>query len=146
MITQGETMMDDATRVGVAKVFDVLLPGTAVLPAATEVDAQGELLDRVLTADPTLAPLVRACGERAIHVDEPTLAEIRSWMGEDSERLIFALHAAYYMSKEVRQRLNYPGQGRFPIAEATPDQLWTPELIAPVIERGPIYVPTPESE
>lgn len=145
MKEQGEAMLNDASRAGIAKVIDLLLPGTDVLPAATAVQAHGDLLDRVLAADPKLAPIVRACGERAAESAPQSLAEIEAWIGADAERLVFALHAAYYMSDEVRRRLNYPGQGRFPVAEATPDQMCTPELIAPVIERGPIYVPTPAS-
>ncbi|MFC5337085.1 hypothetical protein [Leucobacter denitrificans] len=144
MCEEVEVTMDDVTRQGVARVMDVLLPGTEVLPRATAVDAQGELLDRVLRADPKLEPIVRRCGEQAAQTSEISLADVEQWMGEDTERLVFALHAAYYMSKDVRQALNYPGQGRVPVAEATPDQLVSPELIAPVIERGPIYVPTPE--
>jgi hypothetical protein len=47
------------------------------------------------------------------------------------------------MSSEVRTALNYPGQMRRPIAEATADEKHTDELLAPVIERGPVYVPVP---
>ncbi|MGO1543229.1 MAG: hypothetical protein ACTHXA_02695 [Gulosibacter sp.] len=139
-----DVTLDLETRSAVARIMDVLLPGTESLPSATDVNAQDEMLDRTLKADPTLAPIVRKAGEMAKDASEITFDDIQTWMGEDLERLNFALHAAYYMVKEVRNRLGYPGQGRHPVSEATPDQLVTPELLAPVIERGPIYVPTPE--
>lgn len=129
-------------RSSIARVLDMLLPGTDVLPSASDVSAQDELLDRVLTADPTLAPLVaRAASWGAERV--VTFAALEEEFGEEAERLVFALHAAYYMSAEVRERLGYPGQRRVPVSLATPDQLCSDELIEPVIARGPIFVPTP---
>ncbi|MBP1326705.1 hypothetical protein JOF28_001937 [Leucobacter exalbidus] len=136
------TRLDEATRAEVTRIMDVLLPGTDTLPSASAVDAQGELLDMVLRADPTLEPLVRLAGERAAGV-ELSFDVIESWFGEDAERLVFALHAAYYMSTQVREKLSYPGQVRAPVSLATPDQLCSEELIAPVEARGPIFVPTP---
>ena len=129
-------------RAGLAEILDVLLPGTGVLPNATSINAQDDLLDRVLDADPTLVPLLAGAGRwaRGRKVD---FFSLREEMGEDLERLVFALHAAYYMSSEVRERLGYPGQHRAPVSTATPDQLFSDELIEPVISRGPIYVPTP---
>lgn len=146
MSEQRNVLIDDSTRRGIARVIDVLLPGTGTLPAATAVDTQGELLDRVLDADPTLEPLVRAAGTQAAAAESCTLADLEIWMGDDLERLVFALHAAYYMSGEVRSRLGYPGQGRYPVSLATPDQLCSDELIEPVISRGPVFVPTPDEE
>lgn len=144
MTEQLNAEITDAERAGIGVVIDVILPGTEVLPRATEVNAHGELLDRVLAADPTLAPIVRAAGSHAAAAPGCTYGDLEAWMGEDLERLVFALHAAYYMSSEVRTRLGYPGQGRYPVALATPDQLCSDELIAPVVERGDIFVPTPD--
>ncbi|MBT2554178.1 hypothetical protein [Arthrobacter sp. ISL-5] len=145
-MSETANVLDDPTRTGIAIVFDVLLPGTEKLPAATAIEAQGQLLDRVLTADPTLEPLVRTAATRAASEGSCTFDQLKSWMGADLERLAFALHAAYYMSGDVRSRLGYPGQGRNPVSMATPDQLCSDELIAPVLSRGAIYVPTPTTE
>ncbi len=124
--------------------LDVIVPGTSKLPSGRSVEAHGALLDRVLAADPGLAPLVVVAAERAAQSESCTLDDISTWVGDDIERLVFALHAAYYMSSTVRAALEYPGQRRLPVSEATPDQIGSDALIAPVINRGPIYVPTPD--
>jgi hypothetical protein len=135
---------DEAFREGIATIMDVVLPGTEALPAGTAVEGHVDLLDRVMTADPRLTPILRRASEVGI-AGFNDLSELQAHFEEaELERLIFALHAAYYMSGEVRQALRYPGQGRYPVALATPDQLCSEELIAPVISRGAIYVPTPE--
>jgi len=143
MSAQTNNLLDETSRSGIAIVMDVLLPGTETLPAATAVGAQDGLLDLVLEADPSLLPLVRETGTRSAAAGCCTFTDLESWMGEDLERLAFALHAAYYMSSEVRSRLAYPGQGRYPVSLATPDQLCSDALIEPVIDRGDIYIPTP---
>lgn len=142
MSDETPVMISAQERDGITLIIDVLLPGTEQLPSATGVGAQNELLDRVLTADPALLPLVARAGRWAID-HELNFAAVEEEFGEETERLVFALHAAYYMSTEVRERLGYPGQRRVPVSLATPDQLCSDELIEPVISRGPIYVPTP---
>lgn len=140
-----EFRMNATTRKGVLLVAEALLPGTDSLPPASGVPDYLELLERAFRADPTLEPVIETAAREALTATVPlTIELITERAGEDAERLTFALHAAYYMSKDVRDRLNYPGQGRYPVALATPDQLTSEELIAPVLDRGPIYVPTPD--
>ena len=138
--------IDAATRAGVARIMDVLLPGEGRLPRATDVDAHGELLDRVLRADPTLIPIVQEAGAHASTAETLTFTDIEAQAGDDGERLVFALHAAYYMSSEVRARLGYPGQKPVPLTAATPDQVTSDELLAPVIARGRFHLPTPTTD
>lgn len=145
MTDDAHVELDDQVRAGVARVMALLLPGTETLPSATAVAAHDELLDRVLRADPTLTPLVHRAGELGV-MGITRFEELTAQLGADTERLVFALQAAYYMSAEVRERLGYPGQARVPVSLATPDQLCSDELIEPVEARGPIYVPTPVEE
>ncbi|MEU2286814.1 hypothetical protein ABZ614_33625 [Streptomyces sp. NPDC013178] len=142
--TRTKIPLDDRARGGIAAILDVVLPGTETLPSGRSVGAHLDLLDKTLDADPRLQPVVREVGELAAASDTCTFDDIRQWAGEDLERLVFALNAAYYMSSEVRSALGYPGQGRRPIALATPDEICSDDLIAPVLARGAIYVPTPE--
>jgi len=141
---QHKVYLDDATREGLASILDLILPGTAALPSGRTTQAHRELLDLVLQADPTLGGCLRAAGEAAAATGSCTLDDLQAWVGEDDERVVFALNAAYYMSSEVRTALGYPGQSRRPIAQATPDEVASDELVAPVLERGPAYVPTPD--
>ncbi|WPB89261.1 hypothetical protein [Streptomyces malaysiensis] len=136
--------IDDRTRGGLATILDVLLPGSEKLPPGRVVGAHLELLDKVLEADPRLEPVVTRTGELAAGSDTCTFADIGRWAGEDLEQLVFALHSAYYMSGEVRSALGYPGQARRPIALATPEEVCSDELVAPVLARGAVYVRTPE--
>ena len=142
-------MSNDSTltpdlREGIARMLDPVVPGTDRMPSGRSVDAQGDLIDRVLDADPRLVDLVVYCAKRATERETCTLDDLREWAGDDVERLVFALHAAYYMSREVRDSLGYAGQRRLPVSEATPDQIGTDEIIEPVIARGSIYIPTPD--
>jgi hypothetical protein len=143
MELQADLNLSDAARSGLARVLDVLLPGTDTLPSGRSMAAQDELLDRVLTADPRLQPVVRRVGGLAAAAETCTLADVETWAGAETEQLVFALHAAYYLSKDVRRALGYPGQERRPITLATSEEVCSDQLIAPVIDRGPIYVPTP---
>jgi hypothetical protein len=137
---------ENADRDGLGRIVDVLLPGTESLPSGREVGAHEALLDRVLEADPRLVVAVVTCGAKAGEVDGLDLETMRAWGEDQLEQVTFALTSAYYMSPLVRERLGYPGQQRRPIALATPEEVCSPELIAPVIARGNIYVPTPVHE
>jgi hypothetical protein len=142
--TEPSSRLEADAREGVAVVLDVLLPGTAALPSGRAVGAHRELLDRVLAADPTLEAVVTLAGERAWQHGSCSLGDLSTWAGEDLERVVFALHAAYYLSPDVRAALGYPGQGRRPIGLATAEERVDDELIAPVLARGPLFVPTPD--
>jgi hypothetical protein len=133
----------DDVREGLALLVDVILPGTDRLPTGREVGAHQDLLDRVLAADPALvAPLIDA-GRRAQSGKWLSLQDLQAWNADVRELALFALSAAYYMSRSVQGALNYPGPGPQPIAQATSDERYSEELLAPVRRRGSIYVQAP---
>ncbi|GAB7007851.1 hypothetical protein JCM18899A_53280 [Nocardioides sp. AN3] len=133
----------EGAREGIAHVADVLLPGTQNLPSGRDVGVHLEWLDRVLSADPRLFDVVVTVGLRAAVGDTCTLADVEESAGDRLEDLVFALNSAYYMSPQVHAALGYPGQRRRPISQATAEELCSEELLAPVRDRGPTYVPTP---
>ena len=139
-----ELVLSANAREGIVTILDALIPGTDILPSGREVEAHLSLLDRALVADPSLLPLIEEAALRASTESTISVRMLQDWFSDDAERIVFTLHAAYYMSPAVRAALDYPGQQRFPISEATPDQLCSDELIDPVISRGPIFIPTPE--
>jgi hypothetical protein len=138
-----QARIGNRAREGIARVLDLLLPGTETLPSGREVGAHDELLDRVLVASPRLLEPVRRLGDIAAEHESFSLDDAQRWAGEQLELAVFALQAAYYMAPVVMQAHNYPGQVRRPIAQATPEEVWSEDLINPVIRRGPIYLPTP---
>lgn len=131
-------------RAGLAAVSEVVLPGTDPLPSGIEVGAHLELLDRVLAADPALTEAVVAVGSRAARDGCPALADMPDWEPQHCESAVFALTAAYYLSRQVLRALDYPGLGPRPIALATSDEVVSEDLLAPVRNRGPIFVPAPD--
>lgn len=141
--TDKAAYLEESTRGGLERVLDVILPGTETLPSGREAGIHKEWLDRVLTAEPRLVGPLRRVGDAASSSPSCTLSDIERWAGDDVESVIFAVQAAYYMSPAVKTAHRYPGQVRRPIAQATPEESWSEELAAPVIDRGPIYVPTP---
>jgi hypothetical protein len=123
---------------------DVLIPAAEGMPAASEVGVHEAVLDRILSLRPDLAERFFR-GLRAA-VGQTPEAIARKLNQEDPEALSaigLAAAAAYYMQPRVRALIGYPGQENRP---ADPDE--TPEYIAngmlqQVIDRGPIYRPTP---
>lgn len=136
--------LSEVSHTGLIKICSVVLPGTKSQPAANELEGYAQLLEQVGNADPRLSDIVGRVTLGAANRSIETFADLSELAGDDLERVIFALQAAYYMSEEVRTALNYPGQKRLPVSLATADQLCSDELIAPVIERGPIFVSTPD--
>jgi hypothetical protein len=137
----GGTSLDDGSLRGVERLVDLLLPGTATLPAARDVVDYVDLLERVFRADPKLvAPVLDAARRSAEAPDELTLEVLESWGSAEAETVVHALHSAYYMSAAVMSALHYPGQRRRPISTATPEERVSEELLAPVRDRGPVYV------
>lgn len=134
----------DDVREGLALLVDVILPGTDRLPTGRDVGAHEDLLDRVLAADPALVAPLTDAGRRAQSGGGLSLQDLHAWNAEIREPALFALTAAYYMSRSVQRALNYPGPGPRPIAQATSDEKYSEELLAPVRQRGSIYVEAPQ--
>ncbi len=139
-------LIDQRTREGLGRILDVLIPGTATLPSGREVGAHQEWLDRALEAEPRLLDAVQRVGSAAAAEESLTLAGFETMGGDDADQVVFVLQAAFYMSPAAMKALRYPGQVRRPISEATPEEVWSEELLAPVVARGSIYVPTPEGD
>lgn len=145
MTIEEETqVVDDRTRGGLAAVVDMILPGTTRLPSGRSVGAHEAWLDRVLDADPGLVAAVVAVGSAAAEGESCTLADLEVRVGAHVESAVFALTSAYYIAPQVLEALGYPGQERRPISEATAEERYSDDLLAPVRERGAIYVPTPD--
>lgn len=133
-----------ATFVGIA---DVLIPAFGEMPAASGADVGGAPLDRILMLrDDLREPFVRglrACvgkapevAARALNKDDPNALAVIGLIAS----------AAYYMNPSVRDRIGYPGQERRPINPDAPPDYMQDNLLKPVIDRGPIFRPTPSPQ
>ncbi len=128
--------------VGLVEIVDLLVPASDGMPAASEVEATGKWLDRVLVADPTLrAPIDRL----AICRTWGDLERFEATEPATFARATFAVVSAYYLHPRVRKLMGYPGQGPSPILAGEGEHYLDDALLAPVIERGRAYVATPDA-
>lgn len=143
MQIEHKDFLDPRAREGVALILDLLLPGTDTQPSGQDAGAHEEWIDRALQAEPRLEESLRRVADLAADHGACTYSDLERWAGEDLESVVSVLQASYYMSPVVKQALHYPGQARRPISSATTDETWSEDLVAPVRDRGAIYVPTP---
>lgn len=139
--------LEDALRGRLAAFADLLITGGAGLPSASEANVQGKWIDRTIAARPDLAPTVQAVlampGEPA-----DVLAGLRREDHPTFHRFASTLAGAYLMNPRVRRLLGLPGAAPKP-QPAYPDEAdyyLADGILDPVIERGPIYRPTPGLE
>jgi hypothetical protein len=133
---------DPQERSVLAGLADVLIPAGDGFPAASEAGVAGVGLDQVLTFRPDLADglkklLTSARGRSPANAIEDF---------EKNDPASFGLLAelvpgAYFLNAEVLVRLGYQGQNARALV-SQPDYL-DDGLLQSVIERGPIYRPTP---
>src|SRR5687767_5621155 len=126
-----------------AALADVLIPAGNGFPSASQAGVAQEGLDYVLNCRPELLsglkPLLSAAqGKPAaeflkhLHDNDPAGFGI----------LADLVPGAYFLNPAVREKLRYSGQGPHPI-DPHPDHL-DDNLLQSVIDRGPIYRPTPK--
>jgi hypothetical protein len=129
-------MIDRATFAGLA---DVLIPEADGMPSASQAGATGALLDEVLAVRGDLEQPLAELTTAARGADPA--AEVERLRAEDPvlfEALTTAVAGGYFLSADVRERLGYPGQQ----AKKLEDD-FDEDLLKPVIDRGPIFRPTP---
>lgn len=126
-------------RETLAALADVLIPAGDGMPAASEVGAAGPLLDEVLRVRGDLEePLAAVTGAAAGKDPAAEVDRLKAEEPELFEALTTAVAGGYFMSDDVRERLGYPGQQALELVDDH-----DPALLQPVIERGPIFRPTP---
>lgn len=142
--------VSDNTRRALETVGDYLIPEAHGMPAASAMDVGTSQLDIVLASRPDLAPaLERALADAVL---DDVAGFVTTLEAEDPEgygAMTLAIVSGYYMHPEVHRLIGYPGQvpkdsQRLGEAEIYQDGLM--DLAAKVIERGPVYRPTPTTE
>jgi len=141
------SMIDDTRRATFAGIADVLIPAVEGMPAASEVEVHGKMLDHVIELRPDLTEnLLR--GLDAAKGKDPAEAanELNKTDADALSAIGLVASAGYYMIPKVRELIGYPGQQSRP--DADPDA--TPEYVAngmlqQVIDRGTIFRPTPKT-
>ena len=125
-----------------AALADVLIPAAEGFPSASQAGVAGEGLDAVISFRPDLAGglkrlLDAARGRPAADV----VADLQRDDPASFGLLAELVPGAYFLNPGVRALLAYSGQGPRPI-DSHPDYL-EDGLLQSVLDRGPIYRPTP---
>ena len=137
--------LGDASRGRLAELADVLIPGGSGLPSAGDADVAGQWINRALAANSDLAGAVAQVLACPGAPDE-VLDDLRLRHHDVFEKFAFAVAGAYFMNPAVRGALGYPGIAprKLPAADGEAEYYLEDDILAPVVDRGPIYrrVPT----
>jgi hypothetical protein len=140
------SLLTSEQRVIFAAIADFLIPHAEGMPSASEAGVQGPMLDRVLRLRPDLSDaFFRGLAKSASRSGADAANALNSSDSEAFGAVSLAASAAYYMLPRIRELIGYPGQESRP----DPDPDATPPYVAngmlqQVIDRGPIYKPTPK--
>ena len=133
---------DKEQRAVLAALADVLIPAGEGFPSASQAGVAQEGLDYVLNCRPELLAGLRKLLEAARgRVPAEFMCELEKNDPTAFSMLTDLVPGAYFLNPAVREKLGYGGQTAQPI---NPDPDYLAEgLLQSVIERGPIYRPTP---
>jgi hypothetical protein len=139
--------VSDTTRRALETIGSHLIPEAHGMPAAATMGVGTTQLDIVLASRPDLAPLLdRALADADLGDLDVFVANLAATDPEAHDAVTLAIVAGYYMHPEVHKRIGYAGQvpkDSQRLGEREIYQEGLMDLAAKVIERGPIYRPTP---
>jgi hypothetical protein len=140
----------NATRTGLEKVGDHLIPEAHGMPSAGTMGVGTSQLDVVLASRPDLSPLLeRAFVDAEIDDIGAFLSGLEAGDPEAYGAVTLAIVAGYYMHPEVHRLIGYPGQVAKDVQRMSEREIYQEglmDLAQKVVERGPIYRPTPTTD
>jgi len=135
---------DANERQMIGELADVLIPAGDGFPSASQAGVASAGLDQVLSFRPDLADALKRLSAAARgRSPAEFVAELQRNDPAGFTLLAEFVPGAYFLNSDVREKLGYAGQGARPI-DPRPDYL-NDGLLQSVIDRGPIYRPTPGS-
>lgn len=137
----------DADRDRLAGFVDALIAGGAGFPSASEADVHTVWIDRALGARPDLFPFVRQVLDTPGEPQD-VLDRLRSEEESVFDELGFIVAGAYLINPKIRKGFGYPGitPEKNPAFPDEAEAYLADGILDRVIERGPIYRPTPDFE
>jgi hypothetical protein len=137
--------LDSADRQIFARLADLLIPAGNGFPSASEAAVANEGLDQVLAVRPDLLDPLRSLLRRAKdRAPSEFFQELQRTDPATFGVLAELVPGAYFLNADVRAKLKYDGQSARsinPRADYLDDG-----LLQSVIDRGPIYRPTPPAQ
>jgi hypothetical protein len=141
-----EGPIDAELRAVFAGLADVLIPAEQGMPSGGEVALERGALDAVLAVRPDVAEGLTALLDAARDADPAAeVARLRAEDEEGFQLLTTVVGGGYFLDGGVREAIGYRGQEAIPIEALDPPDYERDGLLASVVERGPIYRPTPPS-
>lgn len=142
--------VSDPVRRALETIGGHLIPEAHGMPSAATIGVGTTQLDTVLASRPDLAPLLeRALADAALDDIDGFVATLEAEDAEAHGAVTLAIVAGYYMHPEVHELIGYAGQvpkdAQF-LGEREIYQDGLMDLAAKVVERGPIYRPTPTAD
>lgn len=136
---------NNEARAILGRLADILIPAGDGFPSASEAGVAGVLLDEALAARPDLIDNLLRLLKEAENCGDPQqfISELQEYNPSAFGILATIVPGAYFMSGEVQRKLGYRGQHPIPIEEQDPPDYLEDGLLQSVLERGPIYRPTP---
>lgn len=136
--------LDAKERAVLAALADVLIPAGDGFPSASQACVAESGLDQILQVRPELEVELKRIVEKASGRSASELVtELQATVPGQFGLLSEFVSGAYFLNPHVREWLNYAGQ--LPRAiDPRPDYL-DDGLLQSVIDRGPIYRPTPRA-
>jgi hypothetical protein len=134
------TQAIDEYKAQIAWAADTLIPADAQLgmPSATQAGLIDLFLPKALAArDDMLPAFIDAVRGLPAATPEDPMRTLRALPDGGFDVIARVVAGAYFWSAEINQKLKYPGQQEI---RETPDYDFLMERIAPVMERGEIYV------
>lgn len=137
--------IENQDRKILAALADVLIPASDDFPSASQAGVADELLDTVLVSRPDLVGglknILKAAADRN---PMEFMKELRAHDEVAYGILTELVPGAYFLNEQVRARLKYDGQSPRPI-DPRADYL-DDNLLQSVIDRGPVFRPTPTGQ
>ncbi|WP_068091655.1 hypothetical protein [Novosphingobium rosa] len=130
-------------RARIAWAADALIPEDKALdmPSATQAGLLDHWLPEALTArDDMLPPFVKALEGLPEEAPADALGALQALPGGGFDVVARTVAGAYFWSPEINRKLKYPGQQEI---RETPDYDVVMDAIAPQLERGDRFIPTP---
>jgi hypothetical protein len=136
--------LTEAERTRLARIADTLIAGGAGLSPASHAEVPTEWIDRVFAIHPERHTAVLAVPDR--HGDPDTL--LTALRENDPDTLsAFAIAGAHLINPRIHRELGYPGPPlvKYPALPDEADAYLEDGILNVVINRGPIYRPTPQA-
>ena len=133
-------MLTDEQRAVYSRLADVLIPSAEGMPSASEADVPSKWINDALGYRPDLVPaFLQALEIGADGEAEAAVVRINSTDSVAFDALGVLTSGSYFLNPAVKELIGYPGQVPSPAYDDTATYI---DMLAAVVERGPIFRPT----